>query len=103
MVLKAHAFRNRGEPKDAYDLVYVLKHFGKGDCREIAARFSAVATMPSAGEAVVFLAADFASPEHHGASRAAAFHGGGGADARAEAFGYVQELLSLIRAAGVRS
>ena len=100
VVLKAHAFHNRGEPKDAYDLVYVLKHFGDGDCREVAARFSAVATMPPAVEAVEFLTADFASPEHHGASRAAAFHGGGGADARAEAYGYVQEFLMLARAAG---
>ena len=78
VVLKAHAFHNRGEPKDAYDLVYVLKHYGDGDCREVAARFSAIATMPPAGEALEFLAADFASPEHHGASRAAAFHGGRG-------------------------
>lgn len=102
VVLKAHALHNRGEPKDAYDLIYVLKHYGNGDCREVAARFSAVAAMPATSEAVEYLTADFASPEHLGASRAAAFHGGGGADARAEAFGYVQELLSMIRAYGVR-
>lgn len=96
VVLKAHAFHNRAEPKDAYDLVYVLKHYGDGSCREIAALFLAIATMPSVDEAVEFLAADFASPEHHGATRAAAFRGGG-ADGRAEAYGYVQEFLTLVR------
>jgi hypothetical protein len=30
VVLKALAFKNRGENKDAYDLVYLLRHFGKG-------------------------------------------------------------------------
>ncbi len=73
VVLKAHALHNRGEPKDAYDLIYVLKHYGNGDCREVAARFSAVAAMPATDEAVEYLTADFASPEHLGASRAAAW------------------------------
>ena len=30
VVLKALAFRGRGEPKDAYDLFYVLRNYGEG-------------------------------------------------------------------------
>lgn len=103
VVLKAHAFHNRSEPKDAYDLVYVLKHFGNGDGNEIAIRFQAIAATPAALEAFAFLAADFASPAHIGPVRAAAFVGGGGADVQAEAFGYVQEFLQLARRFALQS
>jgi hypothetical protein len=103
VVLKAHAFHNRSEPKDAYDLVYVLKHFGNGDGREIADRFSAIAVTQAATDALAFLAADFASPAHLGAIRAAAFVGGSGADVRAEAYGYVQEFLKLVHASAAET
>ena len=41
VVLKALAFRIRGENKDAYDLFYLLRNYGDG-VKDVAARFAAV-------------------------------------------------------------
>lgn len=94
VVMKAHAFRLRGENKDAYDLVYILKNFGDGTTGEIAARFLPIAGAPEAQHALDLLAEDFASPDHVGPIRAALFSPGRrDVSTQADAYGYVQEFL----------
>lgn len=98
VVMKAHALRLRGENKDAYDLVYVLKHFGDGTTGAIAERFASVSGLVEANEALGYLAEDFASPDHLGPSRAAEFlFRRKDAEAQADAFGHVQEFLARVR------
>jgi hypothetical protein len=98
VVLKAHALRNRGENKDAYDLVYVLKNYGGDTTEEVARRFAPIAETDEAKEALAILAEDFASPDHLGPMRTAEFLTGRHDDeAQADAYGYVQDFLSRIR------
>ncbi len=95
VVMKAHAFRLRGENTDAYDLLYVLKHFGDGTTRDVAARFQPIAHIDEARVALDLLAEDFASPEHLGPIRSSLFSPGRkDATTQADAFGYVQEFLT---------
>ena len=98
VLMKAHALRLRGENKDAYDLVYVLTHFGDGTTRDVAARFQPIAATDEARQALDYLAEDFASPEHLGPVRAARFSPGRlDEKTQADAFGYVQEFLARVR------
>jgi hypothetical protein len=98
VVMKAHALRLRGENKDAYDLVYILKNFGDGTVREVAEQYQVIKESPEAQESLDLLADDFASASHVGAVRAARFKTGR-ADpaAQADAHGYVQEFLRLVK------
>ncbi len=98
VVMKAHAFRLRGENKDAYDLLYVLKHFGDGTTHDVAARFKPIAHIVEARAALELLAEDFASPQHLGPVRSALFSPGRkDVTTQADAFGYVQEFLAKSR------
>jgi Nucleotidyl transferase AbiEii toxin, Type IV TA system len=101
IVLKTLAFADRGEPKDAYDLTYVLRRWPGGRA-EIAARISEHATRHPAviQEALQKLARDFATPDSLGPQRAAAFEGLVDEDlhaAAADAHGYVDDLLRASR------
>ena len=97
VVLKAHAFRLRGENKDAYDLLYVLKNYGDGTTAAVAQRFDAIADADEAKEALVILIEDFASPDHVGPIRAAEFMSDRrDAQVQTDAFGYVSEFLTRI-------
>lgn len=105
VVLKAFAFADRGEPKDAYDLVYVIRRWpdGTGD---IADRLVAHAQKnPGIVEDVLGkLANDFATVDNLGPRRAAAFQGGEGEDLDAavvDAHGYVDDLLRACRERGL--
>lgn len=105
VVLKSFAFPDRGEPKDAYDLVYVLRRW-PGGASDIACRLASHAKKhPTIVEdALGKLATDFATAAHHGPRRAAAFQGGGAEDldeATADAHGYVDDLLRACRTAGL--
>lgn len=105
VVLKSFAFADRGEPKDAYDLVYVLRRW-PGGASDIACRLASHAKKhPTIVEdALGKLANDFATAAHHGPRRAAAFQGGGAEDldeATADAHGYVDDLLRACRAGGL--
>lgn len=98
VALKANAVHNRNKLKDAYDLVYVLMHYG-GDAglEEIAARYRALGSDSEADAALARLASDFESPDHVGPVRAGMFQTGRRDPAlQADAWGYVQELLRLI-------
>lgn len=102
VVLKALAFADRGEPKDAYDLVYVLRHTVDG-ARAVAARLKehAVSHPAVVQRAVEVLARDFASVDHTGPRRAAEFEYTVAEDrenAAADAHGYVDDLLAAYRA-----
>lgn len=72
VVLKALAFRNRGENKDACDLWYVLSHVGDS-VEDVAARLRPLLDDANAREAVRVLGEDFATLDSHGPRRAAEF------------------------------
>lgn len=97
VVLKALAFGDRGEPKDAFDLVYVLRRWPEGVV-DIADRLERHTRRNQAvvEEALARLARDFAEPDTIGPRRVAEFEGAAGdnVDAiAADAHGYVDDLL----------
>ena len=71
-VLKALAFANRGENKDAYDLYYVLRNFGQGP-RDIAASLVPLLDDADAKNALVVLKRDFTDVEAIGPRQVADF------------------------------
>lgn len=98
IVMKALAFHIRGENKDAYDLVYVLRNFGEGPAA-VADRLAPLAREPEALEAKRHLTEDFESVRHIGPLRAAEFlHGAPNDDAQADAWGAVRDLLDRLPA-----
>jgi hypothetical protein len=72
VVLKALAFRNRGENKDAYDLYYVIRNFGGGPA-DVAERFLSLGRNPECDKALEIIRADSLDPESVGVKRVAAF------------------------------
>ena len=72
VVLKALAFRNRGENKDAYDVYYMIRNFGRG-VEEVASRLRPLLNDPSAKLAITILGEDFLEHDGLGARRVAAF------------------------------
>jgi len=72
VVLKALAFRNRGVNKDAYDLFYVLRNYGKGP-EDVAAELKPYLKDVSAQRALEILREDFSSADKVGPQRAARF------------------------------
>ncbi|HTA98153.1 MAG TPA: nucleotidyl transferase AbiEii/AbiGii toxin family protein [Solirubrobacteraceae bacterium] len=104
VVLKALAFADRGEPKDAYDIIYVLRHWPHG-ISDIADRIARHATDHSEviERALKSLASDFAEPDSLGPRRAAQFESIGDLDpaATADAHGYVDDLLRACRERGL--
>jgi hypothetical protein len=104
-VLKSLAFADRGEPKDAYDLVYVLRRWPNG-VADIADRLATHAEehRDVVEDALRKLANDFDAPQSIGPRRAAAFEGSQGNDlaaAAADAHGYVDDLLRACRERGL--
>lgn len=97
VVLKALAFGDRGEPKDAYDIVYVIRHTpGRGQA--IADRLSrhAEGHTTTVARALALLARDFDGPDGLGPQRAAHFTVAEPHeldDAAADAYGYVDDLM----------
>lgn len=103
VVLKALALADRGEPKDAFDLIYVLRRWGPG-ISNIADRLArhSEAHAEVVREALEKLANDFDSVDGLGPRRAAAFDGDASDDAAAaDAHGYVADLLTLCRDRGL--
>ena len=96
VILKALAFRSRGEPKDAYDLYYTVRNFD-GGIKDIAHRIGKLKSHPEARRALAILREDFAEAKHAGPHRAAKFSGDGDTDVvRQDVAGFIGELLLLV-------
>lgn len=106
VVLKALAFSDRAEPKDAFDLVYVLRRWPLG-IDDIVERLAwhAANNERVVKEALDHLVEDFADPETLGPKRVAEFEGEVGDDLdaiAADAHGYVDDLLKACVRSGLR-
>jgi hypothetical protein len=105
VVLKALAFSDRAEPKDAFDLAYVLRRW-PGGIADIAKRLTRHAEHNEhvVKEALDHLARDFADPESLGPQRVAEFEGDTGVDldaTAADAQGYIDDLLTVCAQTGL--
>jgi hypothetical protein len=97
VVLKALAFRGRGENKDAYDLYYLVRSFGDG-IEDVAACLRPLLGDPEAKRALQILRDDFLDHEGVGPRRVAEFlQGGPDADIQADVVGFVKALLDRCR------
>lgn len=72
LVLKALAFANRGENKDAYDLYYVVRNYADGPL-DVAKRVLALGEDSTRAEAVDIVRRDFVDVKSVGVMRATAF------------------------------
>lgn len=96
IILKALAFDNRGENKDAYDLHYVLGTYGKG-VEDVVAKLRPLTTSTDAKKALSILRRDFLDVEAVGPRRVADFvHGAPNADLQADVVGSVSLLLERL-------
>lgn len=94
VVLKALAFRIRGENKDAYDLFYLLRNYGRG-VADVAAELRPLLADAIAAKAMEYLRSDFRETDSVGPRRTAEFlHGRPDAATQADAVGFVRRLLS---------
>ncbi len=97
VVLKALAFRNRGENKDAYDLYYHIRNFGSG-VEDIAAALKTLLNERETREALKILKEDFTGNDSVGAVRVARFLTDSSDETiQADVAGFVHALLDLIR------
>ena len=97
IVLKALAWHHRTEPKDAYDIYYVLRHFGDG-VEDVAARLRPLLDDEHAQHALDILERDFLDPDSVGPRNVARFIDGQPNDIiQADTVGFVYRLLSLLK------
>ena len=95
VVQKALAFGLRGENKDAYDLVYVLREYGDR-LDDVVKHLTPLLDDQDAQTALAHLDEDFATVDSVGPMRYAEFvTGGPDDDVQADALGAVRELLRL--------
>ena len=101
IVLKALAFRNRGEEKDAYDLYYVLRYYGS-TVDDVAKPLRLLAHDVDTQSALAILREDFLDQDSLGPRRAAGFLNGGHGDddIQADVAGFVAQLLRRLNALG---
>jgi len=93
VVLKALAFANRGENKDAYDLYYVLRYYGKG-IDDVYERLAPLLDERETRKALGILRQDFSDPDQIGPRRVAEFMSAGpNEELQADVVGFVKELL----------
>jgi predicted nucleotidyltransferase len=98
IVLKALAFDRRGEPKDAYDLYYVLRNFAEGP-EAVAERLVAITEVDEGlvSSALEILGRDFVDDDSVGPVRISRFISGDrNAEIEADVVGYVTRLLRLL-------
>jgi len=98
VVLKAIAFANRGENKDAYDLFYTIRNFGAGP-DEVAKRFSSLGSDEYCDRALAILMENFIKIDQVGVRRAAEFLLGEDADTedlQAEVVGFVSRFVETV-------
>jgi len=96
-ILKALAFRIRGENKDAYDLFYLLRNYD-GGTPAVANAIRPLLEDSTTQEALGYLKEDFAELDSTGPIRTAEFlTGGRDDDIQADALGFVASLLSKLK------
>lgn len=105
VALKALAFGDRAEPKDAFDLIFVLRHW-PGGAPAIAERLVRHSRRHGTvvRHALRVLARDFEAPETLGPARVVEFEAAGGRSPRelaADAHGDVDDLLAVCRLRGL--
>jgi hypothetical protein len=105
VVLKAFAFADRSEPKDALDLVYTLRGWREG-IEDVADRITRHANgrREVVRDALALLARDFETVDSTGPARVAAFEGASGThgdEVAADARGAVDDLLRLCEERGL--
>jgi len=97
VVMKALAFRSRGENKDAYDIAYLLRNYGRGP-GDVAALLAPHVGTAEVNDALRLLSEDFETVNSVGPLRVSEFL----FDARhdeteADAWGAVRDLLDALR------
>lgn len=96
VVLKALAFDSRGENKDAYDLYYVVRNYGRGP-DDVAAKLRPLLDDSEARRALAILRRDFAEVDAVGPMRVASFVAGERDDElQADVVAFVGELLAKV-------
>ncbi|WP_309889941.1 hypothetical protein [Archangium sp.] len=96
IVLKALAFKFRGTNKDAYDLFYILKYFGRG-MGDVVERLRPLLQDAHCIEALTILRRDFLAQDGLGPMRVAHFLKGGPDDEiQADVVSFVSLLLSSL-------
>jgi len=100
VVLKALTFRSRGENKDAYDLYYLVRHFGQG-VDDVVDRLMPLCDDPNTVEALAVLDGDYADIDSVGPRRVAEFmYGAADEELQADVSGLVLYLVSRCRRSG---
>ncbi len=95
VVLKALAFGNRGDNKDAYDLYYVVRNYGIGP-EQVAGHLAPLLDSPFTQDALKILRKDFKDPESTGPSRVARFlFGEPNEETQADVAGFINQFLTL--------
>jgi len=94
VVLKALAFDQRGENKDAYDLYFVIRNYGSG-VDDVSRYLGPLLKEEETQKALEILNRNFSEPDGVGPSRVARFlYEGPDPDLQADVAGFVRELLS---------
>jgi hypothetical protein len=94
VVLKALAFGIRGENKDAYDLYFVIRNYGRG-IEDVYECLEPLLKEPETQQALDFLRRDFSEHDRAGPTRAALFlYNDRDAELQADVVGFVLELVS---------
>ena len=97
VVLKALAFKNRGDFKDAYDLYYLTRNYGKG-VEEVAAYLDPFVETRPGQVAIDILKEDFLDERAIGPMRVARFtYGAENSDMQADVVGFISDLLQEVR------
>lgn len=93
VILKTLAFANRGENKDAYDLYYMIRHYGRG-VEDVYDRLAPLLDEQETHQALDILKHDFLDPDGIGPRRVAEFmYAGLNEDLQADVVGFVRDLL----------
>ncbi len=95
IALKALAFQARGYNKDAYDLYYVVRNYGRG-IRDVAARLRGVLREPEAADIPRILRSNFLDVSGLGPVRVAQFLSGSvDEQVQADVAGFMSQLIRL--------
>jgi hypothetical protein len=95
IVLKALAFADRGNYKDAYDLYYVVRNYNRGP-EDVAVHLRPLIAAEDGSQAIEILRRDFTDPGGIGPRRVAEFlYRRIDDDTQADVAGFISQLLSL--------